>query len=306
MMENSLQVTRRTVLCAAAVGAAGAFAAGAPFRAPRRTLRKAVGIGMVEEGKTVLDKLLLLRDLGFEGVEVDRPGETPLDELKAASEQSGILIHGVVDSRHWSDTLSHPEEGVRAKGVAALETALRDGKALGATSVLLVPAVVNKEQTYPDAYTRSQAEIRKVLPLAQELGVKIAIENVWNNFLLSPLEAARYVDELQSPAAAWHFDVGNVVNYGWPEQWVRVLGRRIAKLHIKEFSRKARDERGLWKGFEVELGEGDCDWPAVMRALDETGYSTATQGNWGTAEVGGGDRARLKFVADRMDKLFAG
>src|SRR5206468_11553733 len=142
---------------------------------------------------------------------------------------------------------------------------LRDAKRYGASSVLLVPAVVSKEVSYNDAYTRSQAEIRKAIPLAEELGVKIAIENVWNQFLLSPLEAARYVDDFKSPAVGWHFDVGNVLNFGWPEQWITVLGKRIQKLHIKEYSRKKRDRDGLWKGFSVAFGEGDNNWRAIMK-----------------------------------------
>ena len=125
-----------------------------------------------------------------------------------------------------------------------MKQTLRDAKRYGATSVLLVPAVVNQDVSYNDAYTRSQAEIRKAIPLAEELGVKIAIENVWNHFLLSPLEAARYVDEFNSPAVGWHFDVGNVITYGWPEQWIRILGKRIQKLHIKELqSQKAGQRR---------------------------------------------------------------
>jgi len=167
--------------------------------------------------------------------------------------------------------------------------------------VLLVPAVVKKEVSYQDAYTRSQAEIRKAVPLAEELGVKIAVENVWNQFLLSPLEAARYVDEFNSPAVGWHFDVGNIINYGWPEQWVRILGKRIQKLHIKEFSRTRRDKEGLWKGFEVPLLEGDDDWPAVMKALDEVGYQ-----GWAMTEQGGGDTPEgLKDLATRLGKILA-
>ena len=114
-------------------------------------------------------------------------------------------------------------------------------------------------------------------------------------------EAARYVDEFQSDHVGWYFDVGNIVNYGWPEQWVRILGHRILKLDFKEFSRKKRDGEGLWKGFQVHLMEGDCDWPEVMKALDEIGY---TKG-WGSAEVKGGNRERLQFISDRMDKIFA-
>ena len=201
--------------------------------------------------------------------------------------------------------LSHPSAEIRKKGLEGLETALRDGKRFGATSVLLVPGIVDQKQPYDLAYSRSQEEIKKVLPLAAECKVKIGIENVWNHFLLSPLEAARYVDELQSPWAAWHLDIGNIINYGWAEQWVRILNKRICKLHIKEFSRKKRDQEGLWKGFDVELLEGDSGWPAVMKALDEIGYSTAKDGNWATAEVKGGDGKRMKTIAEQMDKIFA-
>ena len=190
---------------------------------------------------------------------------------------------------------------MRAEGLEALQQTLRDGKRYGASSVLLVPGVVSKEVSYADAYTRSQAEIRKAIPLAEELGVKIALENVWNQFLLSPLEAARYVDEFHSPAVGWHFDAGNILNYGWPEQWIRILGPRIQKLHIKEFSRKKRDSEGLWKGFDVPLLEGDNDWPAIMKAVDDIGYH-----GWAITEQGGGDSPEgLKDLAQRLEKILA-
>ena len=144
----------------------------------------------------------------------------------------------------------------------------------------------------------SAEEIRRLLPRAAELGIKIAFENVWNSFLLSPLEAARYVDEFESEFVGWYFDVGNIVRSGWPEHWVRALGKRILKLDIKEYSRAKRDNEGLWKGFGVELLEGDCDWPAVMAALDEIGYS-----GWATAEIGGGGEERLRDIASRMDRI---
>ena len=182
-----------------------------------------------------------------------------------------------------------------------LKQALRDAKRYGASSVLFVPAVVNKQVSYADAYQRSQEEIRKAIPLAEELGVKIAIENVWNHFLLSPLEAARYVDEFNSPWVGWHFDVGNVITYGWPEQWIRILGKRIQKLHIKEFSREKASRQGLGKGFDVEFLKGDNDWPAVMKALDDIGYD-----GWGIAEQGGADSPEgLKKLSQEMDRIFA-
>jgi hexulose-6-phosphate isomerase len=159
---------------------------------------------------------------------------------------------------------------------------------------------VNAEVSYDQAYERSQAEIRKVLPLCAELGVRIAIENVWNQFLLSPLEAARYVDELDSEWVGFHFDIGNVVNYGWPAHWIHILGPRILKLDVKDYSRRLRDEQGLWKGFDAKIGDGDADWPAVMAALDEIGYE-----GWATAEVSGGDEVRLQEISERMDRVFA-
>jgi hexulose-6-phosphate isomerase len=119
--------------------------------------------------------------------------------------------------------------------------------------------------------------------------------------LLSPLEAARYVDEFDSDAVGWHFDVGNVINYGWPEQWIHILGKRIQKLHIKEYSRKKRDKEGPGAGFGVKYLEGDNDWPSIMKALDDIGYN-----GWGIAEQGGGDSLEgLTDLSQRMDKIFA-
>lgn len=270
-----------------------------PKTAPTQHIfKKAVKFGMIQEDMSVLEKFNLLRGLGYDGVELDSPSNLDEQEVIDAKNASGLPIHGVVDSVHWKQTLSHPDPAVRDEGRAGLEHALRQAKAYGASTVLLVPAVVNKEVSYADAYSRSQAEIRKVLPLAREVGVKIALENVWNHFLLSPLEYARYIDEFESPWIGAYFDVGNIVNYGWPEQWIRTLGPRILKLDIKEFSRKKRDDEGLWKGFAAPLGEGDCDWPAVRKALSDIGYT-----GWATAEIRGGDTARLKEIIQRMHTI---
>jgi hexulose-6-phosphate isomerase len=130
--------------------------------------------------------------------------------------------------------------------------------------------------------------------------VKIALENVWNNFLLSPLEMARYIDELDSPMVGSHFDVGNIVHYGWPEQWLRILGKRILKLDIKEYSRVKADKEGRWKGFNVPLLKGDCDWPAVLKALRDIKYV-----GWGCAEIAAGGKEYLAGVAKDMDRIFA-
>ena len=288
---------RRDFLASTALGLTGLA-----FARPRLTsgtIRKAVKFGMVqEESLSIVEKFQLLKDLGFDGVELDSPSDLDRDEVIAARDSVGLPIHGVVDSVHWQKTLSHADPAVRAEGLAGLRTALDDASAYGASTVLLVPAVVNKGVSYADAYERSQAEIRKVLPMAKDLGVKIAIENVWNMFLLSPLECARYVDEFESDAIGWYFDVGNIVNYGWPEHWIRTLGHRILKLDIKEYSRSKRDQEGPYAGFGVPLGEGDCDWPEVVTALEDIGYE-----GWATAEIAGGDTDRLREIAMRMDRI---
>lgn len=296
-------VSRRGFLAASsATVVAGAIVPAAAVAEPAKTgvkLKKAVKIGMVREGKTLTEKFQVLKELGYDGVELNSPSNLKLDDVLAAKEKTGLPVHGVVDSVHWRQTLSHPDAKVRAAGLAGLKTALKDAKAYGASSVLLVPAVVNKEVSYKDAYIRSQAEIKKAIPLAAELKIKILFENVWNNFLLSPVEMARYIDEFESPWVGSYFDVGNIVRYGWPEHWIQALGHRIGKLDIKEYSRKLQNSNGPGAGFRVKIGDGDCDWPAVMKALAKIGYS-----GWATAEVAGGNRERLKDIADRMDRAF--
>src|SRR5579859_4368773 len=265
----------------------------------KRSIRRAIMWGTVRVKGSTLEKMKMVKAAGFEGVEMN--SHMDQDEVVRARDEAGLVIPSVCGAHHWDKPLSHPDPKIREEGLEALKQTLRDAKRYGASSVLLVPGVVNKEIAYGDAYTRSQAEIRKAVPLAEELGVKIAIENVWNQFLLSPLEAVRYVDEFNSPAVGWHFDVGNIINYGWPEQWVRILGKRIQKLHIKEFSRKRRDKEGLWKGFDVPLMEGDDDWPAVMKAIDEIGYA-----GWVMTEQPGGDSpAGLKDLAQRLTRILS-
>jgi len=302
---SSLDITTRRRFLAAAA-ATGAFVrptdrtvAADPPAAPGR-FKKAVILGMVKGDMPVMDKFRLLKDLGFDGVEIEAHSGLDRDEVVRARDATGLVIHGVVAGVLWKQQLSSNDAAVRAKAVELLKGAVDEAKAYGATTVLTIPGVVNKETFYADAYRRSLEEIPKAIPHAAEAGVKLALENVWNQFLLSPLEAARFVDELNAPEVGWYFDAGNVVRCGWPEHWIAALGRRILKVHIKEYSRKKQQEEGLWKGFDVELGEGDCDWPTVMKALRDVGYA-----GWITAEVPGGDRERLADIARRMDRIIA-
>lgn len=282
-----MMLDRRSLLAAGAAGATALAAGACPPRPRPRAIRKALKYGMIQEGSSLADRFQVARDVGFDGVELDSPNDFDPEEVLRAKERAGIEIPGVVDSVHWRKTLGDPDPEVRAAGVAALETALRDCRTYGGTTVLLVPGVVRDAVPYHLVYERSQAEIRKVLPLAAELDVAIAIENVWNSFLLSPVEAARYVDELGGEHVGWYFDVGNVVRYGFPHHWVRALGERILKLDVKGYSEAER--------FDAPIGDDDCGWPKVMAALDEVGFS-----GWASAEVRGGKRARLEEILRRM------
>lgn len=275
---------------------------------PPPPIRKALKVGMIAEGATLAEKFAIARDAGFAGVELDAPADLDAAEVADAKAQSGLTVPGVVDSVHWSKPLNHPDASVREEGVAGLERAIRDCDAWAdpqgkwGRSVLLVPAVVNKEMAYADARTLSIEGIAKVLPLARERGITISIENVWNEFLLSPLEAAAYVDELNERAGAlvvgWHFDIGNIWRYAWPEQWIDVLGARIRRLDVKGYSRAKADKEGKWAGFGVEIDGGDLDWGAVRAALARIGYT-----GWAAAEVRGGDLARLRDVSERMSRV---
>jgi L-ribulose-5-phosphate 3-epimerase len=246
-------------------------------------------LGAVTKGP-VLGHFRLLKDAGFEGVELISPSALDRDEVLRARDETGLVIHGVSGGRHWKDTLSDPDPQVVERGLAAIRQELEDCKAYGGTTVLLVPAVVTKDVSYRDAYARSQANIRKVLPDAERAGIKIAIEEVWNKFLLSPPEFARYIDEFDSPWIGAYFDVGNVVEYGYPQEWIRELGKRILKVHIKEYAKEKR--------FSYPLGEGDIDWPAVRQALRDVGYD-----GWITAEVPRKGLEEMKDVVRRMDQV---
>jgi len=252
--------------------------------------KKAFMLGGLSKGSPMAT-FRLLKEAGFDGVELISPSDLDLREVLSARDETGLLIHGVSGSRHWQDPLSDPDEQVVARGMEAIRREFADCKAYGGSTVLVVPAVVNRKVGYRDAYKRSQDNIRKLIPDAQAHGVKIAIEEVWNKFLLSPVEFARYIDEFESPWVGAYFDVGNVVEFGYPEEWIRELGKRILKIHIKEYAKEKR--------FSYRLGEGgEIDWSAVTRALEDCGYD-----GWITAEVPFGSLEEMKDVVRRMNQL---
>jgi hexulose-6-phosphate isomerase len=255
-------------------------------------LRKALQLGMLPKNLSNADKFKLAKECGFEGIE-----GSPMKDLDAARQlgklarEAGVPIHSIVYGG-WGAPFSDPDPKVIDKGLAGMETALRSAKALGAETVLLVPAVVNENVGYGDAYKRSQEHIRKLLPLAEQLGIIIAVENVWNKFLLSPLEFARYVDEFDSPCLKAYFDIGNVILYGYSQDWIRTLGKRIIKIHLKDFKRNGYK----W----TNLLDGDVNWKQVRLALDEVGYD-----GFLTTELRGGDKAYLADLSERIDRIIA-
>lgn len=296
---------RNFVKSTAALAALAPLAAHAAEK-PRRQLKKAYMLGGLKPNAknpaSLVDRFKLLRESGFDGVEVASAMDQK--EVLAARDASGLQIASVVISNHWTHPITSPNPTMRQTGLDGLKQGLRDAKAYGASSVLFVPGVVNKDTSYADAHARSTEGIRQAIPLAEELGVAIAIENVWNKFLLSPLEAAAFVDQFRSTAVKWHFDVGNVVDLGWPQHWIQTLGRRIVKIHVKEYSRKLRDEKGPYAGFRTELFTGDSDWPAVMAALDSVGYSGwLISEQYRTPELS--EAEWLRKLAGQMDKIIA-
>jgi hexulose-6-phosphate isomerase len=287
---------RRSFLRYAAAATVGTSLLGRPAAAQAgRTdakLLKALQLGMLPRKLSDADKFKLAKKCGFEGIE-----GSPMKDLDAArrlgklAREAGVPIHSIVYGG-WGAPFSSPDPKVIEKGLEGMETALRSAEALGADTVLLVPANLNENVGYGDAYKRSQEHIRKLLPLAEQLGVVIAVENVWNKFLLSPLEFARYVDEFDSPWLKAYFDVGNVIIYGYAQDWIRTLGKRIVKIHLKDFKRKGYQ----W----TNLREGDVNWKQVRLALGEIEYK-----GFLTPELSGGDEAYLKDLSKRIDRIIA-
>src|ERR1700682_1702468 len=293
-------MNRRTFLASSAAAALLRPRAGAG--SARLPIKKAVEFEMLPKTMSVVDRFQLARDAGFEQIECPTmPDEREAEEIKKAAEKTGLRIHSVMNQAHWKYPLSSADPAVVAESVKGMETSLRNAHFWGADTVLLVPAVVNPKTSYRDAWTRSQEQIRKLIPQAAELKVIIGVEEVWNKFLLSPLEFARYIDDFSSPWVRAYFDVGNVVISGYPQDWIRTLGKRIVKLHIKDFSFKHQPGTDNSVAAWVSLGEGDIDWTAVYEALRDIGYQGTA-----TLELDAGDGPYLKEMRRRFGLILSG
>jgi hexulose-6-phosphate isomerase len=269
--------------------------------APKRNLRKAIMYSTIGVKGSVLEKFRAMKEAGFEGVEP--MGGMNRDEVIAAFKETGLAAASVCCHTHWEKPLSAADEATRKIGLDGLLTSLHDAKAYGATSVLLVPGVARNGVTYQECFDRSIVEIRKAIPVAKETGVKISIENVGNNFIVKPEQAVEYLDAINSEWVGWHFDIGNVGRtLPAAERWISVIGKRINRIHIKDYSAKptAAEATGRTR---PKLLDGDTNWPAVMKALDAAGYS-----GWAISEQPANQAADVETARDlaqRMDGIFA-
>ncbi len=242
-------------------------------------------------GYDIAGELRLIKDAGFDGVEFtfsEANENTPMvsdrgylriehavDDarlLHKAAVDVGLEVHSVRSGLLWRYPLTSPDPGIRGRAVEIIMRELEACSILGATALLIVPGVVNENIPYDEAYRLSQESLKRVVGRAEDLGVTLAIENVCSNFLLSPLEFARFIDELGSPVVGAYLDIGNVMDcrLGYPQHWVRALGGRVKRVHIKDYGVSLR---GI-----VDLFNGDVDWRAVMRELrgiNYNGYLTA-------------------------------
>jgi len=263
-------------------------------------LRKSIMWGTVGmDGATVLEKCKAIKAAGFDGIEPN--SHMDRNEICDALAQASLVASSVCNSKHWEWLLSSPDTKIRKMGIEAQIHAMEDAKAYGTDAVLLVPGRVDAQTSYENCWKRSSECIKELIPVAKDLKINICIENVWNNFLLSPIEARIFIDQFDSKYVGAYFDCGNILNSGWPEQWISALGGRIKRIHIKEFSRQLADTQGKWKGFGVKLTEGDVDWSAVMKEIRKNygpGWLTTEQGRSDSLE----DMTDLK---ERLDKIIS-
>ena len=293
-------MNRRSFLKMTAASTAATVFLASTSAASHRKLRKAIMHSTIGVKGSVLEKYRVMKDAGFEGVEP--MGGMDRNEVLAALKETALQAASVCCHTHWAKPLSAPDEATRKIGFDGLVQSLHDAQAYGASSVLLVPGVVHDGVNYQQCFERSIVAIKKAIPVGRDLGVKIAIENVGNNFIMSPEQAIEYLDAINSEWVGWHFDIGNAGRVGPAEKWINLLGKRIVKIHVKDFTAKPAAP-GASSGARPKLLDGDTNWPAVMNALDRAGYS-----GWAISEQPSDQAADLETARDlaqRMDKIFA-
>lgn len=263
----------------------------------KKRFKKAVVIGMAK-AKNNLARFKMLKKAGFDGVEASPLGnDAQRKALREAADETGIKVHSVMNGG-WGTPFTATDEKGKAKARKAMENSILTAKVAGADTVLLVPVVCRGGITQKVAWERSQEQIPKLFPLCKETGVTIAIENVWNNFTYKLDDFIRYIDDFNSPHVKAYFDVGNHVirsHEAKPQEWIRKLGKRTVKVHLKDYKLTGRG-KGKW----ADLLEGSVEWPEVMKAFGEVGYE-----GWLTCEVAGGGAKRMQALSEKVDKIIA-
>ncbi len=256
------------------------------------------------EGKklTIVERLRLAGDAGFDGVDFDQAQEFTPEEARHAVRESGVFVHNAINHAHWSQRLTSPKEEERNQGRANIEHCLRVSHAAGGSGVLIVVGQ-GGDGPAEEIEERARQEMKKLLPLAASLGQMILVENVWNKMMYdhdkgpeqTPERFIQFVDSFNSPWVGMYYDVGNHWKYGQPGDWIRAFGRRCVKMDAKGFSRAKNN----WT--ELTGPDDDLPWADVRKALEEINFC-----GWATAEVGGGDLKRLTTVREQMQKAFLG
>lgn len=278
----------RRALAAASLPLIGSAATAGPFTGK---IYKAVKATMIRGDMPLLDKFKMSQDVGFDGISLMAPGRFDLKQAMRAQDITGLRIHNVNDAVHWQVRLSDPDLAVRAKALEAMKDCLKYASDCGASSILLVIGKVTdpKNENHEQVRQRSTEQIRKAIPLAARLGVRILCENVGNGFCPDAQQWAEYLDSFASPWVGAFFDIGNHHGYGGADHWIRTLGLRTVKIDIKD--------RNMDRDKNCNLFDGHVDWAKIRKELKALNFT-----GWATAEVGGGGKERLREVVERMDK----
>lgn len=246
----------------------------------------------------IRDGLALCRELGYDGLEIllTESGELTMNAgpeeyaaIRQMSAEAGVALTSVVGGASMTDD----DPRVVARSKAELRKCLEAAEALGVDTVLVIGGRVTEQVPYDAAYDRLFDALQELRVDAERHRVNLALENIWNKLLLSPLELRAFLDDLGSDYIGSFFDVGNVLLYGYPEQWIRILGRRIKKVHFKDFRFDRRAREYAW----TQLREGQVDWPAVVRELRAIGYD-----DYVISEVDG-DRETFAATRRAMDDI---
>jgi hexulose-6-phosphate isomerase len=247
-------------------------------------VKKGICILSFAPGTPIEDSIKMAKDAGFEGIELGIAEEGPLsievnrkevERIRKVAEDVGLEVPSIIGGLYWANSLTSDDASVREKAMGIARSQLEITKIIGANTALVIPGCVwacfipdCPVVPYDVAWERLLAAARELAPLAEENKVNIGFEIVWNNFLLSPVEFNMFLDQVGSPNVGLYMDTGNVVAFGFPEHWIRICGKHIKKVHLKDF------KRGGGASLEsfVDLLEGDVNWPEVIKALKEVGY----------------------------------